>query len=244
MANFDATKVIVFIKDHFPKYNSSFHIVFSSKNVRFEPLHKFIKNRYGKKTSEITQNTQELRGLIIEIENKLDFRPKKYTDYEKLKELIEAQIKPGILPESTLKRLWGYEKYVSTFNYFTLDSLSKVAGYRDWEHYIKTISDKNDLIPIFDDRKIQDAEEDLNIGDTIILGWYPERYAEVEYMGYCEFKVLKYKGRGKDLTNKIITARWFEVVPEWINNKNGHGYSMYCDIAGVLGNEIYERLYL
>lgn len=198
----------------------------------------------AKKTSEITQNSQELRGLIIEIENKLDFRPKKYTDYEKLKELIEVQIKPEIFPESTLKRLWSYEKYASTFNYFTLDLLSKAAGYQDWNHYIKTISAKNDLIPIFDDRKIQDAEEDLHIEEPVLLGWYPERYAKVEYLGNCEFKVIEYKGRGEDLTNKIITARWFEVVPEWINNKNGHGYSMYCDIAAVLGGEIYERLYL
>lgn len=198
----------------------------------------------AKKTSEITQNSQELRGLIIEIENKLDFRPKKYTDYEKLKELIEVQIKPEIFPESTLKRLWSYEKYASTFNYFTLDLLSKAAGYQDWNHYIKTISAKNDLIPIFDDRKIQDAEEDLHIEEPVLLGWYPERYAKVKYLGNCEFKVIEYKGRGEDLTNKIITARWFEVVPEWINNKNGHGYSMYCDIAAVLGGEIYERLYL
>lgn len=198
----------------------------------------------AKKTSKITQDSQELKGLIGEIENKLGYLPKKYLHFEKLKDLIDDRIKPQLLSESTLKRLWGYEKYPSTFDYSTLDLLSQVAGYQDWDHYIKTISTKNDLIPIFDDRKIQDAEEDLHIGEPVLLGWYPERYAKVEYLENCEFKVIEYKGRGEDLTNKIITARWFEVVPEWINNKNGHGYSMYCDIAAVLGGEIYERLYL
>lgn len=197
-----------------------------------------------KTKSGITQKSQELKGLLTEVENTIDFKPKIYSDYEKLKELIDKRIHTNSIGESTLKRLWSYEKnYKPAFDYTILNLLATVADYKDWEEYINTISSKIDLTPIFDDRKINDAEKDLKRGDIITLGWYPERYARVEYLEGCEFKIIEYKGRGKDLTNEIINARWFEIVPEWINNSNGHGYSMYSDIVAVLG-DTHERLYL
>lgn len=213
-----------------------------------------------KTKSGITQKSPELKSLLTKIEEIINFpSPQTIADFREICTKLNDNLKGkkeekrrnkekdlGIIQERTALRLWDKEKYSSSFSYDTLNLLALIANYTNWGEYINASYPQDEKIspsilnPTFDDQKINDVEKDLTIGQIITLGWYPQRYAVVKYKGDCEFEIIEFKGRGRDLTGKTITARWFEVIKD----ENGYGTSMYTDIAGVLGDEIYERLYL
>jgi hypothetical protein len=75
------------------------------------------------------------------------------------------------------------------------------------------------------------------------MGCYPSRYIEIKYLGDCEFEIIKYAGMGKDRTGNRITGRWFELKYETVTSTTGVQEEVPV-IAGVLGDEIFDKVYL
>lgn len=159
----------------------------------------------------------------------------------KLKEIYRSlNIPPYTIGGSTLRRLLHKDKYDKSFDIATtLNPLAKLAGYDSWGYYLKKInaSDYAELLPV----DIIDDAETLEIGAHVKMGWYPIRYAELEYLGDCEFKIIKYVGTGPNREGDSIIGRWFDVVDVPAGPGN---LEPTQDIAGVLGDTEYDRIYL
>lgn len=197
----------------------------------------------------ITQESRLLKKLLLEIEKRAGCQPNMTDKYSVIEKYIDEQYRDGRLGRNTIRRLWGAEKSSISFRSSTLNILAQIATYNDWNDYRRVAIAENPELENGDNglennTSIEDVELSLKIGEKLKLGWPPERYMEVQYNGDCEFKVLKYKGRGADLTGTYFQARWFDVESfEPRKVLKGLNKSMYSDVVGVLGN-IRERFYL
>lgn len=103
--------------------------------------------------------------------------------YEQLKEFTGETISV-----STLKRIWGYTHTNNNFSLHSLDLLSRMVGYNNWERFIK---DKADIptSQFFVNKKLRSYS--LEEGEKILLTWQPNRVVLIEYQGCNKFKVLE-----------------------------------------------------
>lgn len=217
----------------------------------------------GRVSSGITQNSKELRGLMEEVCSKNGWlAPITGTDKEELVEKMKDRLiviyaaDPETCPtiqESTLGRLFGKEKYVKSFGIAdTLNPLAKLAGYESWAYYAEcrkkesqdaSIASPNVTSGIDEERfyavDLFDDAERLPVGSILRMGWYPNRYADLEYMGDCEFRVVGYVGATPEMLGRVVTGRWFEVVDI---KPSPTRLDVTQDIAAVLGGDEYEFL--
>ena len=66
-------------------------------------------------------------------------------DFEYLHGIITSELNESV-SVSTLKRLWGYSKYLSSPSVSILSILCRLVGYRDWEDY-RANREKEDNAP-------------------------------------------------------------------------------------------------
>lgn len=185
---------------------------------------------------------------MLEIEALANYQSNMINKHPFIKKYIDENNKDG-LGINTIRRLWCAEKYSKSFSIAILNILAETARHTDWNNYTQlAIKDSPELAEgdnncVLND-SIDDVEKKLEVGKEYLLGWPPERYAKVKYLGDCKFEVLKYKGRCRDLIGKYFTARWFEVeLTESEKHLKGLKEEMYSDIVAVLG-DLRKRLYL
>ncbi len=90
---------------------------------------------------------------------------------------------------STLKRIWGYAGLSTTPRMFTLDTLSRFVGYKDYAAFMKTTEVSTDSqSQLF----LSDAitADKLSKGVKLQLSWLPNRVCVVEHKGNGEFVVV------------------------------------------------------
>ncbi len=94
------------------------------------------------------------------------------------------------LSSTTLKRFWGYlkEGEGQTPRVYTLDVLSRVAGYKDWNAFLH--SDSTHQESEFINNESLNSES-LFRGDKIRLLWEPNRDVTIQYEGLGMFTVLE-----------------------------------------------------
>ncbi len=112
-------------------------------------------------------------------------------DFEFLAMRIYDMYKFQLSP-TTLKRFWGYiEKFKETEpRRLTLDILSMVAGYKDWDDFCTQIeSDDYSSSNFIKSPSIYSTS--LQIGNIIKLYWSPGRCVTIKYMGEDMFEVLE-----------------------------------------------------
>jgi hypothetical protein len=210
-----------------------------------------------RKSSGIIQGNPDLEKLISKIFEMYNWRKPQTIDEIKIfEEKINAEFKSvkyqPCLRIKTIRRLLKKEKYDKSFDISTtLNPLSRLCKYADWADFVKQESGKEYAFP----EKIPERNESfypadicidaetLTPGSIFIMGWYPSRYIKIEYLGDCEFKIINYKGKGEDRTGSYITGRWFEFKYETATSKNGVQEKTPV-IVGVLGDEIFDRVYL
>lgn len=91
------------------------------------------------------------------------------------------------ISESTLERAWGYStRGYSTVSLRTLDVLSRYACGGDWLGFCTTLQTESTCeSELFNVEHISTCE--LSIGDSLLVGWLPDRLCTVHYLGEGRF---------------------------------------------------------
>lgn len=162
-----------------------------------------------------------IKCLLVEVEN-YHARPIRTTvDFEALSITVEQQTSERI-SASTLKRLWGYVNDKHEPRRYTLDVLAKYIGYKHFEAYCEWINSQDATgSDFFCSKKI--LSSDLTYGATVEIGWSPNRYLLLSYMGNNLYKVKSAKN------SKLVEDDEFTVVSFML------GYPLY--IPSVVRDE-------
>ena len=108
------------------------------------------------------------------------------------------------LSSSTLKRLWGYVSDDHKPRMSTLDTLAKYLGhasYADFAQWLKNQSIDNSEYMNME----QILSDSLAVGDTIRIGWSPDRMLLLSYLGNANYEVVAAEN------SKILVGDKFEV---------------------------------
>lgn len=133
---------------------------------------------------------------------------KKDTDIKRLKQKVEACFgqpvktsrhfdllcesilkRTGILlSATTLKRFWGYlDEHVEP-RLHTLDTLSRYAGWSNWQAFEEYPKSDIESGPV--GQACIDVRRQLRRSDTITLTWHPDRVCDIQYLGDGEFEIV------------------------------------------------------
>ena len=163
-------------------------------------------------------------------------------DFEYLHGIITSELNESV-SVSTLKRLWGYSKYLSSPSVSILSILCRLVGYRDWEDY-RANREKEDNAPsaIVLNDKITVAT-DLEVGDRIRLTWAPQRVCDIQYHGDGDFEVLASQN------TEIKAGDWFccslivSGEPLWLSNLRQYGKAPVAYVCGKQGGVRFEIMH-
>ena len=172
---------------------------------------------------------------IPQLRHLLDMVAKKYgrpvatsTDFEILSIDIERETGEH-LSASTLKRMWGYVSLHPVPRVATLNVLSRYLGFNSFQDFCKSLASDEDETSVFFGATCISAR-DLNEGDTIRLGWAPDRLVELRYLGRFEFVVVE------AVNTKLKKGDRFE------QSDIIQGYPLY--ISRILRDGKYTRPYM
>ena len=187
----------------------------------------------------MTETDKYLDLLLADVENRVGRGMLSPKDFEHLRGVIENDLNERV-SVSTLKRLWGYSKYLSSPSASILSTLCRLVGYRDWEDY-KVRRESGSKAPsaeVLGD-KITVAS-DLEPGDRIRLTWSPQRVCDVVYHGNGDFEVLSSVNTG------IKAGDWFccDLIvsgePLWLSNLRHYGKAPVAYVCGKQGGVQFE----
>lgn len=133
-------------------------------------------------------NIPELSYLLSEVERTYGRRIATSTDFEALSVMIEHQTRE-MISASTLKRLWGYVTLNPTPRMATLDVLARYIGQINFKKFCDTLKESNVSVSGFITANCVMAS-DLEKGDTVAVGWAPNRLINLRYQGKYEFEVI------------------------------------------------------
>ncbi len=158
----------------------------------------------------------EIKHLLQQVESTHPYPIKTTADFEKLGVYIEQFVHEHI-STSTLKRLWGYVADEHLPRRYTLDVLSKYIGYSDFKTFCKSaISEKITDSIFFTTFKISSTE--LTNGDKIEIGWNPNRYLIVEYLGDDRYKVLINQNSKLEVGDEFASKTFLLKFPLFLPN--------------------------
>lgn len=129
----------------------------------------------------------ELQALMVAVENRHGEPLRSTTGFERLSAEMAAVLGEG-LGASTLKRLWGYIPGGTVPRLSTLNLLAKYAGYPDFKTFRQKVSARDDSGYVTKVSCI--TSDELEKGDTLVLGWAPDRVVRLRYLGEDRFEVL------------------------------------------------------
>ena len=126
--------------------------------------------------------------LCKEIESAIGQRLRTPKDFDYLRNCIYARLRI-IVSSTTLKRLWGYLNDGGEPREATLTTLCRFLGYRDWENFVQSQGQTEDLpsSPVLC-RRLNVITE-LKKNDCLRLTWQPKRWCDVIYLGNLQFLV-------------------------------------------------------
>lgn len=164
----------------------------------------------------MSNNTTEIKYLLQRVETFHSHAINTTVDFEKLSAIIEYTTQERI-SASTLKRIWGYVTNNHTPRRYTLDTLAKFIGYHDYDAFCKSeISEKVSDSDFFTSFKILSA--DLSIGDKLEIGWSPNRYLIIDYLGDNRYKVTQRDNSKLEIGDEFITSAFMLKFPLYLAN--------------------------
>lgn len=152
-------------------------------------------------------------------------------DFELLSESISASVKQGI-SSSTLKRLWGYDAYVSTPRPDTLDILARYAGYKSFRDFVRLIQIDPDYTSGFLSSACLEADS-LQVGDRIGIAWNPNRQVTLEYLGNRRFRVLQSENASLLAGDCFEAVAFYKGYPMMVPYVDRGGQMLPMYIAGT-----------
>lgn len=135
----------------------------------------------------MTKAIPELNYLLHKVEHKYGRRLSTSTDFEALSVVIDREI-GELVSASTLKRLWGYVSLKPTPRQSTLDILARFLGERSFQGFCKQLKDSPEYQSTFFSSKVVPSSC-LKPGQTLEIGWNPDRLVCLKYIGNEEFYV-------------------------------------------------------
>ena len=125
----------------------------------------------------------ELTFLRQAVERKFGCRPATTTAFVRLAEEMSDKVS-----SSTLKRLWGYVGMSVEPRKGTLDALSEYVGFRDYKAFCEDLQNSQLASSGYFNAARIDASSLLE-GDSISIGWRPDRTVTLCYLGNNRFRV-------------------------------------------------------
>lgn len=129
----------------------------------------------------------ELNSLLEDVEKSYGRKIRTTTDFEVLSVVLERET-GEMLSSSTLKRLWGYVSGSQVPRKSTLDILCKFIGKNDFSAYCAGLMEDKTISSRFFSSKTLESSS-LEAGQSVVIGWAPDRIVKLEYLGNCEYLV-------------------------------------------------------
>ncbi len=130
----------------------------------------------------------ELAYLLQKVEERYGRGVNTSTDFEALSVTIEHET-GEFISSSTLKRLWGYVSLQPSPRVATLDVLARFVGHASFSAFCKSLmSDPSFESGFFTTRFV--VSDELDEGDTVVVGWAPNRLVRLLYLGNSAYRVI------------------------------------------------------
>lgn len=136
----------------------------------------------------LMKEQDHLIGILrIKVENKLGRKLVVPTDFNWL--ILRMQADTGeSLSISTLKRIWKYADPSHQISDTSLSCLARFIGYKDWSGFLAAHEEKGEVDSDFLMGKQIHADA-LREGDTLEIGWEPDRYCRIVHLEKDLFEV-------------------------------------------------------
>ncbi|MFR9524472.1 MAG: hypothetical protein SNH94_07865 [Rikenellaceae bacterium] len=174
-----------------------------------------------------------IKNLLAAVEQ-YHARPIRTTvDFEALSITIEQQTSERI-SASTLKRLWGYVSDKHEPRRYTLDVLSKYIGRKDFTTFCEWLCEQNlSDSDFFSSKKIVSAE--LKKGVRVEIGWSPDRYIILQYLGDNRFVVESSENSKLTVGDEFTTTSFMLDYPIYIPYIMRNGELLSSFVGGKKG---------
>jgi len=138
----------------------------------------------------VKANIPQVSALKAAVEKVAGYPIKTHNEFVELVGMIESSLSEH-MSESTLERAWGYSTRNSdALSLRTLDVLARFAGYAEWEDFCRRLKEAS---PNESEELLGECihSSSLNEGDTLLVGWMPDRLMKIIYLGDHRFRVME-----------------------------------------------------
>ena len=146
----------------------------------------------------------EIAELLALVEKKYTKSLRTTTDFDGLSFTLKYHYGETV-STSTLKRLWGYVNDSHQPRICTLDALSRYVGHVGYEEFCSWLKSSPVYNSSFFTAK-QVMAKDLIPGSELEIGWSPNRYLRLNYLGDTRFKMVEAR------ESKLCVGDCFEVT--------------------------------
>lgn len=186
-----------------------------------------------------TEQIAELQNAIEKVVGRKIEHPK---DFDFLCKQIEGYVGEHI-SVSTLKRVWGYVASSSELSSYTLNILSRMVGYADWNDFTKSQSSIKEESAEESSHKIICRKlftSALTRGDILNIIWKPERKIVIQFEGQDQF-IVKESINSKLKTGDIFhCAQFIEKQPLFLSGLYRKGMPPCDYICGRQGGIVWN----
>jgi len=190
----------------------------------------------------IKDESNKIQALLGQVEVAFGRKMKSPRDFEWLS--TELNARQGVqVSTTTLKRLWGYLTSTTSPRRFTLDSLARAVGYRDYDHFVhKGQGSGLDESPsdVVLSKRLNVAR-DLAVRDRVLLSWHPGRECVVRYLDRNQFVVEQSTNTRLLPGNTFDCGLMIEDEPLYIDNlvqQDGMPKGYVCGKVGGIHFEV------
>jgi len=148
------------------------------------------------------QENELIKSLIADMERYMGRRLQTPNDFQQLIDMLPKENK---LSMSTIKRLWQYVPNDYKTRETTLNILTNVLGYRNWQDYCAqhSCSLESDFLTGLN------TQRDVPVGTRLMLRWSPDRECLIEKRESGRFRVIATKNSKLQAGDEFYTA-WIE----------------------------------
>lgn len=160
-------------------------------------------------------HTPELAHLLGQVVQRYGRSVNTSTDFESLSVVIEHET-GDYLSASTLKRLWGYVSLHPAPRFSTLDVLARYVGFADFAAYREAL--KRD--PAFESAFFTAdyvSSDQMEPGQTLLIGWEPNRLVTLEYLGEQRWKVLRSENAKLQAGDQFVASQFLLGYPLFLD---------------------------
>ena len=160
------------------------------------------------------KTSPEIHELKKQVEDRLRRKMKTPSDFIFLSGVVWERTHETISP-TTLKRLWGYIDGADQTRNSTLDILSRLLGFQDWDDFLNHIDRSSDSDPVIAPHL---GADELNVGDRVSVAWKPDRRCLFRYLGDARFIVEKAENSKLKEGNTFSASLFILHEPLYLNN--------------------------